>query len=122
MKIISFLFTVGLLAGCASSPQYDEAAAKALFKDAIIPLPTDCLLGAPSLPERDAIFESVTSAFISDTHQTIKFIGFKSYESDGVKYYDPPREVLRHLRVINGHLNPVSDLERLSETGQDGFR
>jgi len=121
MKIVPFLLAVGLLAGCASPPQYDEAAAKEAFQDAIITLPTDCLLGASSLPERDAICESVAHAFVSDTHQTTEFIGFKSHNSDGVKHYDPPREFLKHLRAVNRHLKPVSDLRRLSDTERDGF-
>jgi hypothetical protein len=121
MKIVPFFLGVGLLAGCASPPRYDEVAAKAVFKDAIVPLPTDCLLGAPSLPERDAICESVARAFVSDTHQATEFIGFKSYDSDGVKYYDPSSELLKRLRSINSHLKPVSDLRPLSDTERDGF-
>ncbi|MCW5554941.1 MAG: hypothetical protein KIS67_22605 [Verrucomicrobiae bacterium] len=91
-----------------------------MFKDAIIPLPTDCLLGARSLPERDAVFESVAISFVSKVHQT-EFIGFKSYESDGTKHYDPPPEFLKRLRAINGRLRPISDLSQINDTERDSY-
>lgn len=120
MKLVLFLLAVALLNGCASHPQYDEQIAKELFKDAIIPLPADRLLGASSRPERDAIFESVAIAFVSGTRQT-GFIGFKSYERDGTRRYDPPPEFLKHLRAINRRLKPVSALGRLSDPERDAF-
>ena len=120
MKLATTLLAAALLSGCASHPQYDEQAAKEVFKDAIVPLPTDRLFGAPSLPERDAIFESVAIAFVSGARRT-EFIGFKSYESDGERHYDPPPEFLKHLRAINRDLKPVSNLGRLSDTERDNY-
>jgi len=121
MKLVTFFLAVALLTGCVTHPQHDEQIAKELFKEAIIPLPADRLLGASSLPERDAIFESVAFAFISSARRT-EFIGFKSYESDGERHYDPSPEFLKHLRATSRHLKPVSDLARLSDRERDDFR
>lgn len=119
-KFNTFLFGVALLTGCVSHPQYDEKTAKELFKDAIIPLPANCLLGASNLTERDAIFGSAAVGFVSGTRGA-EFIGFKSNESDGTKYYDPPPQFLEDLRAINQRLKPVSASRRLSDAEQDAF-
>ncbi len=118
MKTTLLFLVVGLIAGCVSPPRYDEVAAKAVFKNAIVPLPPDRLLGAESLTERDAIFESVAVAFVSGTRRQ-EFIGFKSYEGDGERHYDPPPEFLKHVRATNRNLKPVSDLSRLSRSERD---
>jgi len=118
MKLVHHFMILLLLAGCASHPEYDEKVAKYLIEDAILELPADQLLGAPTLMERDAICETVIRTFVVDSAAT-QLIGFVSSDSDGIKLYDPPPQLLEHLSNNASHLVPLSNLSRLNQRDYD---